>query len=606
MERFRLCLLGPFQALLDGKPITGFESNKTRALLAYLAVENSRPHSREVLAELLWPERPQGIALANLRHTLAGLRTAIGDHTAAQPCLLVAHQTLQFDPAILASGEAVVDACHFGALLADGRGASRTACAEAAALYRGQFLQGFTLHGSAEFEAWLVLQRERCDHLAAQALARLVQYGAEQGDYAQGAHWAQRLLEIDPWNEDVHRQLMWLLAACGERAAALRQYDACVRLFAAEFGTEPQPATLILADCIHAGEADLGQFPGGSPDGGPNGSSGVERLRGAGGGDARAAGGDVHNLPLAATPLVGRTHELEEIAQTLAAPGCRLLTITGPGGIGKTRLAMETAQRVASRFRDGAWFVDLAPAGEAAVLPSVLLKRLDALESGPAEARARLMAHLATKHMLLVLDNFEHLLDGADLVADMAAAAPALQILVTSRVRLNLREEWLQPLSGMELPPIPGAAPLELRANPPYGQAQFEHGPRASADLPVDLPVDLGAYDATRLFLACVRRLQPGFTPSPEEAQTIAAICCRLEGMPLAIELAASWIRSMPLRALAAEVENGLLRLETPLRNVPPRHRSMAAVFDQSWGLLTERERAILRGLSVFRGGATP
>ena len=97
MERFRLCLLGPFQALLDGKPITGFESNKTRALLAYLAAENSHPHTREFLAELLWPERPQGVALANLRHTLADLRTAIADHATAQPCLLVTHQTLQFD-----------------------------------------------------------------------------------------------------------------------------------------------------------------------------------------------------------------------------------------------------------------------------------------------------------------------------------------------------------------------------------------------------------------------------------------------------------------------------------------------------------------------------
>ncbi len=127
MERFRLCLLGPFQALLAGKPITGFESNKTRALLAYLAAENGRPHTREFLAELLWPERPQGVALANLRHTLADLRTAIADHDAAQPCLLVTHQTLQFDPACLARGDAFVDIANFGALLAAPAGSSLAA-----------------------------------------------------------------------------------------------------------------------------------------------------------------------------------------------------------------------------------------------------------------------------------------------------------------------------------------------------------------------------------------------------------------------------------------------------------------------------------------------
>ncbi len=219
--------------------------------------------------------------------------------------------------------------------------------------------------------------------------------------------------------------------------------------------------------------------------------------------------------------------------------------------------------------------------------------------------RQRLIAYLAPKHMLLVLDNFEHLLEGADLVAEMAAAAPALQIVVTSRARLNLSEEWLHPLDGMGLPPTHGAIPAALQAVNTEQRAQPEQG----VDVPIghlpDLPVDLAAYDATRLFLACVRRLQPGFAPSPEEAQLVAEICRHLEGMPLAIELAASWIRSLSLRALAAEVTRGLQRLETSLRNVPPRHRSMAAVFDRSWRLLSDRERAILRGLSVFRGGAT-
>ena len=183
MEQFRLCLLGPFQALLDGKPIAGFESDKSRALLAYLATESGRPHGREVLAELLWPERPQGAALANLRHTLADVRTAIGDHAAEQPCLLVSHATLQFDPTA-----AFVDVARFSTLLSGGAAASVAACQEAIDLYGGQFLHGFSLDDSPEFEAWLLLQRERFDHQAAQALARLVRCCVEQGSYAEAAH----------------------------------------------------------------------------------------------------------------------------------------------------------------------------------------------------------------------------------------------------------------------------------------------------------------------------------------------------------------------------------------------------------------------------------
>ncbi len=301
MERFRLCLLGPFQALLAGKPITGFESNKTRALLAYLAVENSRPHPREFLAELLWPERPQGVALANLRHTLADLRTAIADHDAVQPCLLVTHQTLQFDPACLASGAAFVDVARFGAHMAGGAGASLAACEEAAGLYGGPFLHGFDLDGSPEFEAWLVLQRERCDYLAGQALARLVRSCVDGGSYAEGVRWGQRRLDIQSWNEEVHRQLIWLLAQSGARGAALHQYESSTRVLAEELGVPPAPATDLLAQRIREGGGDLGPFP--CPEG-PQ----VE-LR-----SPTAEAGDNHDMAVEATPLVGRTRELAAAA----------------------------------------------------------------------------------------------------------------------------------------------------------------------------------------------------------------------------------------------------------------------------------------------------
>ncbi|MFN8465634.1 MAG: tetratricopeptide repeat protein [Caldilineaceae bacterium] len=576
MERFRLYLLGPFQALLAGQPITGFESNKTRALLAYLATENSLPHTREFMAELLWPERPQGVALANLRHTLANLRTAIADHDAAQPCLLVSHQTLQFDPACLANGATFVDAARFEAILVAVEGNRLAACSQAVALYGGPFLQGFTLDGSPEFEAWLLLQRERFSHLAGLALARLVRGCIDCGSFAEGAEWSRRQLVLQPWNEEVHRQLIWLLAQSGARCAALYQYETTMRVLAEELGIPPAPATNLLAQRIREGASDLGPFPCQE---GPQ----VE-LR-----SAAAEVGSAHGLALEATPLVGRTIELAAAAEALAQPYCRLLTILGPGGIGKTRLAREAARRSAAQFRHGAWFIDLAPASSAAALPTLLLQRLGAPDAGAADPRRRLLAYLAPKQMLLLLDNFEHLLDGAALLAEILAAAPNVKILVTSRARLNLGEEWLRPLGGLEVPP-PAAVADELST------CAWLAGEQEA--------IDLAAFDATRLFLECVQRLQPGFAPHAHEAQLIAEICRRLEGMPLAIELAAAWTRRLSLQALDVEMGKGLQQLASPLRDAPPRHRSMATVFDQSWRLLSTREQAIMRGMSVFRGGA--
>jgi len=417
--------------------------------------------------------------------------------------------------------------------------------------------------------------RERVDRMAGQALARLVRRCVEQGDVALAVQWAHRQLDLEPWNEDAHRQLMWLLAQSGQRAAALHQYDLCTQMLAAELDVAPQPNTHALAERIRTGESDLGAVPG--LDGRPLVAAAVS---------TRLAG--VHHLPTPATPFVGRGHELTRIVERLTSAECRLLTIVGPGGIGKTRLVVEVSKALASRVADGVWFIDLAPA-TVAVLPAMLLQRLNAPETGSADARQRLMAYLADKEMLLVLDNFEHLVEDAGLATELLAAAPAIKILATSRASLRLQEEWLEPLTGMETPP-PAALQIDPHSNRPE---LLESAP------------DLGAYDATRLFLQCIHRFQPDFAPDDADARLIAQLCRQLEGMPLGIELTAAWMRSLPLSALAVEVASGLPHLETPLRDVPARHRSMSAVFDQSWKLLSAHEQQVLRALSLFRGGFT-
>ena len=306
-------------------------------------------------------------------------------------------------------------------------------------------------------------------------------------------------------------------------------------------------------------------------------------------------------------------------------PDCRLLTVTGPGGIGKTRLAIQAARSETERFAHGIHFVDLTQVPSAELLSAAILRGLRAPQQAGAGPDEHLLDFVRDKQMLLVLDNYEHLLtgpepdrrDGYGLVTRMSAAAPQLKLLVTSRCRLNVPQEWLAPLEGLATPPPssktpPGGTDLaaflsevltctESSTDPaePGTPGQQKRSPRATS------AEALTRYSATALFLECVRRLRPGFRPDAAEARDIAHICRLLEGTPLAIELAAAWTRLLPLAEIARNLEQGLGLLTTTLRGVPPRQRSMVAAFDQSWRLLAARQRNLLRQLSVFRGGFT-
>ena len=258
-------------------------------------------------------------------------------------------------------------------------------------------------------------------------------------------------------------------------------------------------------------------------------------------------------LPVDATPFIGRARELEQVAERLADPACRLLTVVGPGGIGKTRLAVEAARGQAARFRDGVVFVDLAAVGSPELAAGTLLRELGAPATGEAEAGPRLAAYLRPKRLLLVLDNFEHLLAAGGLLVDLLHAAPGLKLLVTSRARLNLAEEWLVPLEGMEAPP-------EMM---PPGATRAEQ-------------LDLDAWDATRLFGTCVARLRPGWMPGQAEVEAVGAHLPPAGRQPAGHRAgrglgahAARWARSH------SEVERSLAFLSTSLArcgSAPPQH----------------------------------
>jgi len=278
------------------------------------------------------------------------------------------------------------------------------------------------------------------------------------------------------------------------------------------------------------------------------------------------------NLPSETTPFIGRSAELEDLRAHLAQT--RLLTLTGPGGVGKTRLALKAAADAAGDFSDGSYFVSLAPLPSAEFIVQSIAEAISCPFATEAAPLSQLVRYLKKKQILLVLDNFEHLLDGAALVSQLLQAAPALKILATSREKLNLHSETNLALRGMGLP----------------------EGVEADS---------LHASEAVALFVHCARRVRPAFDPSPAGLQTIAAICHTVQGMPLAIELAAAWLNVLTLDEISAELGRGFDLLATDTRDTPARHRSLRAVFDHSWSLLAAEEQAVFMRLAVFRGGFT-
>ncbi len=517
----------------NGDPIT-FEARTVQALFLYLACQ-SRSVGRDQLAELLWPERTQQQGRANLRVALHRLRQQL------DPYLLITRQTLALNPNALVT----LDVAHFETHFAAGELAAATA------LYQGPFLDGFYLDESPAFEQWLLLERERLHILALTAYQQLITQLTDSGQPDAAIAAAQCLLQLDPAHEPTHRQLMRLLAQVGQRSAALTQYERCRQLLAAELDVTPDETTAAVAEQIRAGALDK------------------ETRRS---GDRKTVSlspslpVSLSRFPPQSTPFIGRTAELAQIEQLLANPDCRLLTLLGVGGVGKTRIAIAAAMQQGARFPDGICFVALAAQLAADLLLVALAQNLG-LETVSSDLQAQVTAYLQSRKLLLVLDNFEHLLAGAETVAHLLHHAPQLKVLVTSRQRLHLLEEWLLPIGGLSL--VGGVT-----------------------------------GDAGALFVRSAQRVHTDFQVNGQ-AELITAICRQAEGMPLAIELAASWVRIMSCAEINQQMQQPLDFLTTALRNLPTRHRSIYALFDQSWHLLTPDEQRVLRAVSVFQGGWT-
>ena len=556
MASLHVYLLGTFHVLKDGVPIYDFRSDKVRALLAYLAVEAERPHRREMLAALLWPEAPDEVARRNLRLTLHRLRQALGD---LDPFFVVTPEGVQ------CRGDRVwVDARAFEATLVAVEHHAHEAlrdCSfcvarltQAANLYRGDFLAGFSLRDALPFSEWVILKRERWHRLALHALYHLAEHHRQAGNLSEAERYAMRQVELEPWREEAHRQLMMVLAYQGEISAALAQYERCRKVLAEELHVAPSAATERL----------------------------YRRLR-------LARDRPRHNLPPTDTPFVGRKAERERLRALLRHPSCRLVTILGAPGIGKTRFALEVAAALVPSFLHGVCYVPLADVASPTHLPFAVAEALGIRVQGGRDPRDVLLRNLREWELLLVLDNFEHLLgpdaasahEARQFVDTLLRHAPDVKVLVTSRQRLGLHAEWAVVLAGLPYPDTPS--------------------------IPGERAIDAGwvtAYPALELFLTRARQVRWDFAPD-EEWPFIVRICQCVEGLPLGIELAAAWVDHLSCQEIATRIEQDLRFLHTSQPDMDPRHRSVWAAFEHSWRLLSEAEQRAFCCLSVFRDGFT-
>ncbi len=278
------------------------------------------------------------------------------------------------------------------------------------------------------------------------------------------------------------------------------------------------------------------------------------------------------NLPAEPTPFIGRKNELANIKELLE--DTRLLTLIGPGGIGKSRLALKAAKELSKDYRDGVFFIPLAAINSTETINQTIAENLGFPMATNEDPQIQLIRYLRNKHLLLVLDNFEHLLEGTYIVSEIIQTSPGVKILATSREKLNLKSETILIIDGMPSPDIP-------------------------------IIEDIKDFDAVALFIQSANKVCPRFTPVKEQIVSIAKISHMVQGMPLAIELSAAWMQIISIDEIVMELEKGLDILITEARDTPKRHRSMRNVFDHSWSLLDQEEKAIFLKLSVFRGGFT-
>ena len=521
-------VLGPLDVLVDGASVP-LGGPKQRALLAFLVLHRNEVVSAERLLDAIWATSDVAGATRSLRVYVSNIRKALGP---AAACL----ETRAGGYALVVDPDQV-DAHRCEQLTAGGRRARgegdhlRAAALfqEALALWRGPPLADLTYESFAQAEVGrleelrLAIVEERID--ADLALGRHREVVAE----------VEALVQLHPLRERLCGQLMLALYRSGRQRDALDSYARARRRLRDEFGLDPTTALRDLEGAILRQDAGLAVEP-----------AEVQGRR---------------HLPTPTTTLVGRRAEIDELRALVVDDGVRLVTLTGPGGVGKTRLGLQAAYELADRFADGVFFVALAPVRDPGLVVSAIATALGAKQLAGSSLLESLQAHLSQRHLLLLIDNFEQVDEAAPVLADLLAAAGRVQTIVTSRARLGL-----------------------------YGEHEYRVAPP-------------GPLDALALFEARARAVERSFSLTPANRSVLAELCAKLDGLPLAIELAAARVDELSPDQMLADLPQTLAAAGP--RDAPARHRTLRGTFVWSYVLLAPPAQALLRRLAVFAGGCT-
>jgi len=544
----QLNLLGPFEARVHDGRLIEFRLRTARLLLSWLALRPGQSGSREEIAALLWSERSQVQAHQSLRQTLATLRRSLDDHSGE--VLRVDRETVKLGTDTVETDVALLLRLEADSAIGD--------LERAVTHYRGEFLEGLSVRDPLT-QQWLEGRRAEFRAIASKRFEWLLSAYARAGRHEEAEPIASRLIEIDPLSEEGHRALIKAYLAGGNRAMAVRQYQRCRDMLARELSVEPADETKALmrfaADPAPVSLGNSTPLPQDQPLGRTH---------------------QAHNLPRPATSLVGRDSEMDEVLTRLRR--YKLVTLTGPGGAGKTRMAVEIGLRLAGEYEDGVWLVELAAIADPQLVGEALCGALGVPVPGDRTAVESAIAHLNQKKVLLILDNCEHLVEAsASLVEKLWRSCPSVSILVTSRESLAVAGESLYRVPNL--------------AYPAHTEAMT--------------PDVASAYSAVQLFVDRAAAIIEGFTLAEANASAVASICKQVDGIPLAIELAVGRLKMMGPDWLAANLSASFLTLRGSDRLTPHHHQTLRATLDWSYDLLQAEEQTLLRRLSVFAGGCT-
>lgn len=515
---------------------------KIFALLAYMAFSKHQIH-RASLAVLLWPEHDSTHSQGSLRVLLSELQKTIGPDILPVKNELVGPLDLK---------RISIDIEEFQAIMAQIRlnrrsGTKQSLLKKAVKLYQGNFMSGFTLKGCGQFSDWQFQQGEYLHRELCFALQQLVSIYEQEGEYEEGIAYSQRHVEVDSLNEEAHCSLMRLYAANGQREAALHQFQVCEKNLQEELELEPDESTRELYESIRHSRPEKPRLA------------------------------MQNNLPAQNTVFLGRERDQGEIARLIIEQKQHILTLTGPGGTGKTRLALQIASNLLDRFEQGAWFVDLSQVQDKNGIFIAMIEALKIPIPKGKENDQQIIDFLKKRTLLLILDTFEQILPHSDIVGRISSECPGITIIITSREILHIYGEYEYIVEPLEYPDEIETKNLDA----------------------------LCKYEALTFFIQRARAVKGDFSMDEQNAPAIAGICSQLDGLPLAIELAASRSKIFKPQQLLKKLDNKLGFLTGGARNRSERQQTIRGTIEWSYKLLTAEEQILFNRLSIFQSGCS-